>query len=109
MAGFIRLLRRIVSINGRASRAEFWGLLLVIILGLLVFGFIGELAGIRLLAVLFGLVMLIPFLATGMRRMHDAGKNGLLMFVPFYNFFVALSAGQPGPNRYGPDPRVDPA
>lgn len=108
MAGFIRLLRRIVSINGRASRAEFWGLLLAIIIGLLVSGFIGELAGTRLVAVLFGLLMLIPFFTTGVRRMHDAGKNGLLIFVPFYNFFIALSAGQPGPNRYGPDPRVDP-
>ncbi|MCO6459776.1 MAG: DUF805 domain-containing protein [Saprospiraceae bacterium] len=96
---------RWVKIKGRASRMEFWGLLLFIIFVLLVFGYLGELIEFRMLPAYLGLVLLIPFLATGMRRMQDAGKPGLLFFIPFYNLYIALNPGEPQTNAYGPDPR----
>jgi uncharacterized membrane protein YhaH (DUF805 family) len=45
------------------------------------FGFIGELINFRMLPAYIGLILLIPFLATGMRRMQDAGKVDFIIFI----------------------------
>jgi uncharacterized membrane protein YhaH (DUF805 family) len=73
----------------------------------LFFGFIGELINFRMLPAYIGLILLIPFLATGMRRMQDAGKSGFLFFIPFYNFYIALNPGDKGQNTYGSNPRLE--
>lgn len=60
---------------------------------------------------LFGLAMLIPWLAVAVRRLHDTGRSGfwlLIMFVPLIGSLVLLvffiMSGTRGPNRFGPDP-----
>lgn len=60
---------------------------------------------------LFGLAMLIPWLAVAVRRLHDTGRSGfwlLIMFVPLIGSLVLLVffiiSGTRGPNRFGPDP-----
>ena len=103
----MQFLRKWVDINGRASRIEFWGLLFFIIFTLLFFGFIGELINFRMLPAYIGLILLIPFLATGMRRMQDTGKIGFVFFIPFYNLCIALNPGDKGQNTYGNNPRLE--
>ena len=61
-------------------------------------------------AIIYSLVIIIPTLAVSVRRLHDGGFSGALMFlslvplaniVPFIMFFFA---SQPGENQYGPNP-----
>ncbi len=103
----MQFIRKWVDIKGRASRIEFWSLLFFITFALLFFGFIGELINFRMLPAYIGLILLIPFLATGMRRMQDTGKSGFLFFIPFYNLYIALNPGDKGQNTYGNNPRLE--
>lgn len=55
-------------------------------------------------------------LAAGVRRLHDTGRSGwwlLVSLVPIVGGIILLvllaSAGEPGPNRYGPPPGEVPA
>lgn len=72
--------------------------------------------GAGLLLVCIGLPLLIWYLATGVRRCHDLGWSGwviLIQLLPYVGWLagaVLFSAfafvdGQPGPNRFGPDPK----
>lgn len=62
---------------------------------------------------LLSLILLLPNLAIGARRLHDVGKSGwwwLINLVPLvgtlYFLYLMLSAGQVGPNQYGEDPKA---
>ena len=55
----------------------------------------------------------IPFVAVSVRRLHDTNRNGwwfLLTLIPVIGLIPALifmtEDGQPGENRYGPDPKT---
>ena len=61
--------------------------------------------------VLYALVVVIPSLAVGIRRLHDTGRSGwwlLIGFIPLIGSIILLvlfaTAGEPGSNRYGPPP-----
>ena len=126
-------LKKYADFSGRASRPEFWWFVLFYYLVILLpvvpliaidassvnhaafeesgsttaVGVFGVLVGVALLA------LLIPYLAAGVRRLHDTGKSGwwwLISFVPFGSIvlivFFAIE-GNPGWNQYGPPPGVD--
>ena len=59
----------------------------------------------------FGLAILIPWLAVAVRRLHDTDRSGfwlLIIFFPLIGSLVLLvffiMSGTRGPNRFGPDP-----
>ncbi len=61
---------------------------------------------------LYGLFIIIPGIALGVRRLHDMNASGwwyLLTLVPIANFILFLvllfKSGSEGPNLYGPDPK----
>ena len=91
------------NFNGRASRSEYWWLVL--------FNFI--LGCIPLVNILAGLALLIPSLALGARRLHDTGRSGwwlLLGLIPFGALVLIVffcQDSQPMPNEYGPVPNTD--
>jgi uncharacterized membrane protein YhaH (DUF805 family) len=67
--------------NGTASRPEFWWFMLFVYLVAAAMGFFST-----TLVSLFCLVVLLPYLAVGARRLHDTGKSAwwlLLWIVPF--------------------------
>lgn len=125
-------LRRYGDFTGRARASEYWFFYLalaivnaVIFVALLIPALVtmdpvtqepGVLGSIG--SALLGIVVLatfVPLLAAGVRRLHDTGKSGwfyLLCLVPFFGgiIIVVLLAlpGEPGPNRFGPDPRAVP-
>ncbi|QFU07844.1 Inner membrane protein YhaH [Rhodobacteraceae bacterium THAF1] len=84
--------------SGRARRREYWYFILFIILGSFAAGLIDQaLFGIDVVATgegtvvasnngpigsLFGLIVLIPSLSAGWRRMHDTGRSGLFLLYP---------------------------
>jgi len=125
--------KKYAGFSGRASRPEFWWFVLFYYLVILLpvvpliaidassvnhaafeepgsttaVGVFGVLVGVALLA------LLIPYLAAGVRRLHDTGKSGwwwLISFVPFGSIvlivFLAIE-GNPGWNQYGPPPGMD--
>jgi len=128
MSLMLEPLRKFAVFEGRARRSEYWLFALfqiLLIVGFFVFAtivytatggrqdgpaamFIGALG---VLLALFGIALIIPGLAVGVRRLHDSGKSGwllLLSFIPFGGFVVlifTLMDGTPGPNQYGEDPK----
>ena len=113
-------LRRYAQFSGRARRAEYWWFYLLLIIGLVValileslLGFGGSVGPYGLLSGLFGLAMLVPSLAAGVRRLHDTDRSGwwlLIAFIPLIGAIVLLvfyvSEGTRGDNRFGPDPKT---
>jgi uncharacterized membrane protein YhaH (DUF805 family) len=121
--------QKYADFRGRASRPEFWWFVLlyyILILALawpFVFGrpsfdessegtvwtLVGLLTGLAFLA------LLLPYLAVGVRRLHDTGKSGAWWFIGLVPFgWVVLlvffaSDGDLGWNRYGPPPGVQAA
>ena len=82
--------------KGRATRSEYWWF--AIFIGVVSFVLSKISTGFE---DLFILATFIPGLAVAIRRMHDVDKSGWFILIPFYNFFLAVSAGTPGPNRFG--------
>lgn len=54
---------------------------------------------------IYSLIVLIPSIAVGIRRMHDVGKSGWYILIPIYNLILACTEGQYGENEYGEDPK----
>lgn len=107
--------------QGRARRAEYWkfflfNTLLTAVLGALA-AFLSvntpEAAGVvGVIMSLYSLACLLPGLALCCRRMHDVNKPGayiLFGLLPVIGTILlivwAIQDGDPGPNRYGPDPK----
>lgn len=56
---------------------------------------------ISLLFLPVGLAISIMILGSAVRRVHDVGRSGWFILVPFYNVYLCLKSGDPGPNRWG--------
>ena len=66
---------------------------------------------IRIINSIFGLVILTPGVAVGVRRLHDIGKSGwwwLLWLLPIFGWIVlivwACRKGDESINQYGDNP-----
>jgi uncharacterized membrane protein YhaH (DUF805 family) len=90
--------------TGRATRPEYWWFFVFVNLGAFVLGFIEGVTRIPLIATIWNLAMILPLIAAGVRRMHDVGKSGWFLLIPFYNLYLLAIEGDHGPNEYGPDP-----
>ena len=84
----VRALRRFVSFRGQASRAEYWGFVLLMLILSVGIGVIEGLLGLSATFGAFGaltlpfmLATLVPSLAVGARRLHDAGRSGWWMMI----------------------------
>ena len=107
------------NFNGRATRSEYWNyffatIIISIILRIIDYSFDfnfgfsfglnfgNEKAGI--LRSIYSLLVFIPGLAVTIRRMHDVGKSGWYVLIPFYNFILLCTDSDDGTNEYGADP-----
>ena len=77
-------------------------------------GTFNERAGFGLIGGIFSLVVLVPSITLGVRRLHDINRSGwwLLMIVFSWTIipalillFWAIKPGTYGKNQYGTDPR----
>ncbi|MDD5405596.1 MAG: DUF805 domain-containing protein [Sulfurovaceae bacterium] len=97
--------------DGRASRSEYWWFALFIILGDILFSISNSCESMsfsEILYIIFNLIVLLPSLAVGARRLHDTGKSGwwqLIGLIPIAGAIVLIvffaQKPQDGDNQYG--------
>jgi len=116
MHWYTDVIKKYAVFNGRAARPEFWWFVLfnVIIsaaIDIVVSAIAGRSTG-QAVDWLYSLVVLLPSLGVGIRRLHDTNRTGwwyLLAFIPFIGWIVLIvflaMASDPGPNNYGPNPQ----
>ena len=92
-----------IEFNGRASRSEYWWFFLFVFL----MGFASSFFGQTTNAIV-SLLLLLPYLAVLIRRLHDINRTGwwvLIGFVPLIGFIVlvcfAVMEGSKEENIYG--------
>ena len=102
--------RNYATFSGRATRAEnWWWVLFTVLAGIGLEAFDTVTRTMGLFGFLFDLVVLMPSLALGVRRLHDINKSGwwlLLWVVVVIGWIVlivwAIKRGDEGTNKYGP-------
>jgi len=107
--------QKLVVFSGRSTRREFWSFALVLEIVVVVFAIALRSAAPDLLVVLAFPVLLVEYLAiwaVAVRRLHDTNRSGsmlLIALIPFLGLLILLvwlaTAGDPGANRYGPNPQ----
>jgi len=112
---FNRAISRFARFGGRASRAEYWYFFLSVLLLNVLFTLLGLVFSesvlgelIEVLSSVFLLLVLVPSISIGVRRLHDVSKSGwwyLLILVPLigplFLLYWAIQAGDAGVNAYG--------
>jgi uncharacterized membrane protein YhaH (DUF805 family) len=103
------VLTKYATFSGRACRSEYWWFVLFYALVSLVAvpldRFLGTAAGeVGFFDLVSRIALTVPFIAVGVRRLHDVGWSGwwLLTIVP--STVLAFMKGNDGPNDYGPNP-----
>jgi len=124
MNWYVKVLKNFANFSGRARRKEYWMFALISFVISLILGFIdgaihttlviGPGQPIGIIQSIYGLVVLIPGLAVGVRRLHDINKSGWMLLVALIPLVGAIwllvllaTNGTPGENNYGPDPKAE--
>ena len=133
MKWFIKVLKQYADFSGRARRKEFWMFALFFMIfayGTIVldmklgttfkptseyyFGhFRGNYVGGGAISFIYCMALIVPYVAVGVRRLHDIGKSGWYYFaalVPVIGWIILLvwfcKDGQVGENEYGLNPKA---
>ncbi len=115
MNWYLEAWKKYAIFEGRATRKEYW----IFYLGNSIISFMLGLFAISLLVAskatldvtriqfVFQLIIILPSIAVGVRRMHDGGHSGWWLLAPIANIVFLISGSQPLENRYGPNPKSD--
>lgn len=112
-------LSKYLTFSGRARRSEYWYFYLFGLIFGLPFNIISTVNPESMMsmatggiAALIALLLLLPSIAVGVRRLHDVGKSGawlLIGLIPFIGaiwlLILFLKDSDPQPNQYGPSPK----
>ncbi len=105
---YLDVLKKYADFDGRARRKEFWMFFLfhvIIIYGAIILSIVTKSEVFIIIAILYGVATFIPSLAVQIRRMHDSGKSGWFILIPYYSFYLLCVDSQPENNEYGPNPK----
>jgi uncharacterized membrane protein YhaH (DUF805 family) len=119
MNWYLKVLKQYADFNGRARRKEYWMFVLFnMIFGIVaivldnVLGIAMEGIGYGPLFGLYMLAMIIPSIAVEVRRLHDVGKSGWMIFIALipligsiWLLVLFVTDGNPGENEYGLNPK----
>ena len=118
MEWYLLVLKKYAEFGGRARRKEYWMFTLFNVIASLALGVVDGILGLGdmgfgLLSGLYTLAVFVPSLAVSVRRLHDTGRSGwwlLIAFIPILGalslLFFMVQDGEPGPNEYGPNPKL---
>ena len=118
MNWYLEVLRKYADFSGRARRKEYWmfglfNIIISIVIAVIdtVLGLQMGDAGIGILGAIYGLAVLLPGLAVGVRRLHDTSRSGwwlLIGLIPLIGAIVLIvffvQDSHPA-NQYGPNPK----
>ena len=103
---YLKVVKSFNVFTGRARRSEYWYFILVNWIFTIALSSAGGFLGLGFISTVYALVMIVPGIAGGVRRMHDVGKSGWYLLIPIYNLILAVTDGDKGDNAYGPDPKA---
>ncbi len=118
MGNYVDVWKNSFNYSGRARRKEYWMFslinFLIYVVLMVVAGVISSpdsMLGAGLIAI-YGLAVIFPSIAVGVRRLHDTSRSGwwmLITFVPFIGgiWFLVLMVldSKPETNQWGPSPK----
>ena len=120
MSWYLEVLKKYAVFDGRSRRSEYWYFVLfnflistaltLVDLGI---GAYNKKANVGLLSTIYGLAILIPSIAVGIRRLHDTNRSGwwlLIALIPIVGtivliYFLVLDSDA-GENQYGANPKT---
>lgn len=113
MSWFIKVVQNYAVFSGRAHRTEYWMFTLFFYIIYIVLAVVEAMVlGTPFAAGIFGLALLIPYLAVTARRLHDTNRSGwwiLIALVPAIGGIVLLVFmvldSEAGENRFGSNPK----
>lgn len=103
---YLSTLKKYVEFKGRASKKEFWTFVLINVVISIVLSIVLGFVKMTFLSSIFSLVILLPSIAVGVRRMNDIGKEWWYILIPIYGLILCLQESQEGENDHGPKPTV---
>ena len=108
MNWYFEVVKKYAVFAGRAQRKEFWMFFVFNMFILSVLQFVDFLLFGRsgIIELIYSLVILIPTIAVGVRRMHDTDHSGWWLLFPIVNLVFAVKDGTQGDNRFGSDQKV---
>jgi len=88
--------RKYATFSGRSTRSEYWFFYLFCFIVVYVADYFtpGSFAN------LIDLVLFLPLLAAGVRRMHDITKSGWFLLIPIYSLILLCMPSEDN-NKYG--------
>ena len=119
MHWYLEVLRKYAVFGGRARRQEYWMFVLINLIVTFALGFISGIiggnvgsSGYSVLVLLYSLIVLLPSVAVGVRRLHDTGRSGwwlLIALIPLLGAIILIvfmvQDSEPRENQYGPNPK----
>ncbi len=104
---------KIVTIDGRARRSEFWWFnLFVVIADAVINGIVSGALGAPTVAAILSLIIALCSITVHIRRYHDIGKSGwwiLIVLIPLVGWIIdivwCVKDSDPGDNQFGPNPK----
>jgi uncharacterized membrane protein YhaH (DUF805 family) len=106
--------------KGRAGRKDFWMFYLINLIFMAIALFIDRVNGLGSnvyfagpIFIIYMLLILLPMCAVCVRRLHDTGRSGWMVFVKLipvigsiWLVILLATAGDKGKNAYGEDPNA---
>ena len=86
--------------KGRATRSEYWWFYLFNVLVSLSATLMDYVMGTSVIASIWSLVVLVPNICVGIRRLHDINRSGWWIIVPIVNIIMLLMPSDPNLNEY---------
>jgi uncharacterized membrane protein YhaH (DUF805 family) len=108
MNWYLKVLKQFADFKGRARRKEYWMFTLfnvIITYGITLLGVSIEVPELETVSSIYSIVVLVPTLAVGVRRMHDVGKSGWYLLIPIYSLVLACTDSEGNTNKWGDNPK----
>lgn len=120
MNWYLKVLKQYADFSGRARRREYWMFVLYNLIFAIAAMIIDNLSGLVIDGLFYGvfyfiyiLAVLIPGLAVTVRRLHDTGKSGWMVFISLIPLIGAIwllvllaTDSESGVNQYGENPKI---
>ncbi len=111
---YIRAFKKYADFEGRDNRPQYWYFYLFNLTIIIILAIVDNSLENEILVSLYSLVIFLPNLAIGVRRLHDIGKSGwwlLISLIPIVGWIwiivLLATKGEDKPNKYGSVPKGD--